>query len=109
MQNFLRFKLNLQRLKNPSIAKEVSTQKNLTVLYSKNLENDFPRLGIVATKKIGNAVCRNRGKRLVREAFRLNQENISQKLDIVIILRKGIHKAAQAEINQELTFACRKI
>ncbi len=35
-------------------------------------DGDLPRLGLTVTKKYGNAVRRNRFKRLAREAFRLS-------------------------------------
>lgn len=46
------------------------------------------RLGITVTKKIGNAVVRNRIKRACREYFRLNKNNIAGNWDIVIIAKK---------------------
>jgi len=39
------------------------------------------RLGIVASKKIGNAVKRNRARRVIREAFRLAQPLLIDKTD----------------------------
>jgi ribonuclease P protein component len=48
-----------------------------------------PRLGITVTKKIGNAVVRNRVKRAVREAFRTHAAGISRGASIVVIARDG--------------------
>ncbi len=46
------------------------------------------RLGITVTKKVGNAVIRNRIKRIIREYFRLNKHNIIGFWDINIIAKK---------------------
>ena len=46
------------------------------------------RLGITVTRKVGNAVKRNRIKRLVREYFRLNRHLLSGDWDINVIAKK---------------------
>lgn len=46
------------------------------------------RLGVTVTKKVGQAVERNRIKRLVREFFRLNRHCFSGKWDINIIAKR---------------------
>lgn len=49
---------------------------------------EFSRFGIIASKKVGNAVIRNRARRLIREAIRLIP--VKPGWDIVIVARKGI-------------------
>jgi len=46
------------------------------------------RLGIIASKKIGNSPARNRAKRKIREVFRLNKSQFKSSLDIVVISGK---------------------
>jgi len=46
------------------------------------------RLGITVTKKAGPAVLRNRLKRIIRESFRHNRQNVLGNMDINIIVKK---------------------
>lgn len=47
------------------------------------------RLGIVVTRKIGNAVQRNRIKRVCRECFRMWPDLVPEGIDLVVIARGG--------------------
>lgn len=64
-----------------------SVADGLIVVYG--LENDagFSRLGLSVSRKVGGAVTRNRWKRVLREAFRLNVEQMPPGLDYVIVPR----------------------
>jgi ribonuclease P protein component len=52
-------------------------------------DRDPPRLGITVTRKVGNAVRRNRIKRLVREWFRLRGGDLGA-CDVVVIAKRDI-------------------
>jgi ribonuclease P protein component len=53
------------------------------------LKNDLAhsRLGLSVSRAVGNAVKRNRIKRLLREAFRLNRRALPAGIDFVIVVR----------------------
>jgi ribonuclease P protein component len=48
-----------------------------------------PRIGVTVTKKVGNAVQRNRVKRLVREVFRRERARFPLGCDVVFIAKDG--------------------
>jgi ribonuclease P protein component len=47
-----------------------------------------PRLGITASRRVGNAPTRNRAKRVVREAFRALRAIFGAGIDVVVIVRR---------------------
>lgn len=72
-------------------------------------EDDAPcRLGVVASKRVGNAVARNRGKRRVREWFR-RCTGLPRGADLVVILRRGAPDLPFAELSDELDEASARV
>lgn len=60
-----------------------------------------PRLGVVASRKVGPAVDRNRGKRLVREAFRATRDLWMPGMDLVVIVRQPPSNLKLADVVSE--------
>ena len=87
--------------------KKVQNQHFLAY-YSPNNEN-ASRLGITVTKRIGNAVTRNRIKRTVREYFRLNQKEAQPYLDVNVIAKKHAGELKSETIFRSLTDLFEKI
>ena len=61
------------------------------------------RLGITVSRKVGNAVRRNRIKRLVREFFRLNKSLFPAGYDVVVMARRDMPPLKYQEVCRELT------
>jgi len=86
-----------QRLKTNEQFKKVLSGKccvsnELFKLYTVSNNVGFARLGISIGKSSGNAVCRNRVKRLVRETFRVEQHNIPTNYDFLLIFSSKMTK-----------------
>ncbi|MBX7191760.1 MAG: ribonuclease P protein component [Sandaracinaceae bacterium] len=60
------------------------------------------RIGITVTKKVGNAVQRNRVKRLVREVFRRERARFPEGCDVVFIAKNGAPALGYAEVLAEV-------
>lgn len=71
------------------------------LLLARNNELDHPRLGLVIGKKsVKLSVERNRIKRVIRETFRLSQDDLVG-WDIVVVARKGLGDLENPELIQQ--------
>ncbi|MCI9463506.1 MAG: ribonuclease P protein component [Lachnospiraceae bacterium] len=72
------------------------------VMYVLENNDEKNRLGISASKKVGNSVVRHRFTRLVRESYRLHENIFNSGLDIVVVARKNAALANYKEIESAL-------
>jgi ribonuclease P protein component len=84
----------LDRLRSPSDFKRVyerrcSVSNQWLIVYGCPNALEHLRLGLSVSRKIGNAVARNRFKRLYREAFRLSRAELPTGLDLIVLPRSS--------------------
>ena len=72
------------------------------VLYILNNGTDKNRLGISVSKKVGNSVVRHRVKRLIKEAYRLNESAFARGYDLVFIARTDAAGKTYEEIEKSV-------
>lgn len=72
------------------------------VLWVHRDEQAGGKLGVVASKKVGNSVARSRAKRRLREGFRLNRHRLREDVDYILVARRSILKAPAESLNQDL-------
>ncbi|MBN1260284.1 MAG: ribonuclease P protein component [Anaerolineae bacterium] len=71
---------------------------SILVLWSAPNGRTYSRVGIVASKKIGNAVTRNRARRLLREAARLLYPHIDPGWDLILVARHRIITVREPQV-----------
>lgn len=68
-----------------------------------------PRLGITASRKVGNAVVRNTAKRWIREWFRKTKDKLPKGLTLVVVVRRGAVEAGHAALDRDLAVVARAV
>ncbi len=77
-------------------------QNSEFIAYFGPTRHSQSRLGVTVTKKVGQAVERNRLKRMVREFFRLNRHGLAGKWDINIIAKRQSAGITSEKANRSL-------
>jgi ribonuclease P protein component len=87
-----------------SRGRKVHTARFLFLVLPREDDGDVVRLGLTVTRKVANAVGRNRIKRVLREVFRKNRALFPPACDVVVVAKDrapGLgYEDTRAEIEQ---------
>lgn len=89
--------------------RRVSTHRFVLLLYARGTAQRSARLGITVSRRCGNAVQRNRLKRLIREAFRETMDLWPHDLDVVVVARAPAPGCRLADVVREWRGAARHL
>jgi len=81
----------------------------LVLYYLPNRQSEHFRVGFSVSKKVGKAVVRNRVKRLLREAFRLEKDGVKEPIDFVVIARPSAADLEFDKIRQNVQHLLRNM
>ena len=74
----------------------------LVVVYALKNRTKNVRVGITTSKKVGNAVQRNRSRRVIREAFRALAPRVRPGFDLVLVARGKTPDVKSTEVRRQL-------
>ncbi len=66
------------------------------------------RVGIIASRKLGPAVARNRARRLLRETFRLHHHDLSSSVTMVLVATPSIVGKRLADVERDFLATMRR-
>ena len=92
-----------------TFARERSYPGRLVVLWLRSAPDAARRLGVVVSRRtLPAAVSRNRARRLMREAFRLNRSHLRPDVDILLLARGRIERVRRQVVEADFRAVCRK-
>lgn len=74
----------------------------LLVVYTMRNRLGYNRMGITCSKKVGNAVKRNRAKRILRQAYREAEPRLERGYDVVLVARTRTTAAKSTDLTPVL-------
>ena len=72
------------------------------VMYLLPNQTENNRIGISVSKKVGNSIVRHHLTRLIRESYRLHEENVQRGHDMVVVARTAAKDRTYHEIESAL-------
>ena len=77
-------------------------------MYVVRTKREPVRIGFVTTKRIGNAVARNRARRLMKEVYRLHRHELSSHYEAILLAGTFLTTATYGEAEKALLALWRK-
>jgi ribonuclease P protein component len=78
-------------------------------ILKRNDEDTIRRIGLVTSRKVGNATQRNLAKRRLREIFRTNKHKLTPGLDIIFILKPEIKLTGYSTLKKTVLDCFKKV
>lgn len=92
-----------------TFAGERSVPGRFLVVWLRIAPDADRRLGVVTSRRtLPDAVARNRARRLLREAFRLNRAHLRPDVDLLLLARGRIEHVQRQDVEQDLRTTCRR-
>ena len=79
------------------------------VIFIKKNNLPYNRTAFLASKKVGNAVARNRARRLMKESYRSVNDQFATGYDIIFIARKTITNSKFADVKKSIEAALKRL
>lgn len=102
----------MNRLKNEEIRRVYDGGRSkadpFLVFYTMERSDERLGLAISVSKKIGNSVVRHRVKRIIKEAFRLHEQEFQPGHNVVIIARAGTKNKKSTDMEKSVVALAKK-
>ena len=92
-----------------AFARERSIPGRFLVLWLRIAPDADRRMGVVTSRRtLPSAVARNRARRLLREAFRLNRSHLLPDVDVLLLARGRIEQVKRQDVEADFRTTCRR-
>ena len=85
-----------------------SMANRLLIIYIRENQEEYNRVGFTVSKKVGKATVRNRVKRRMKESYRLRHHHVKLGYDVVFIARDTAADSSLAEIDSAMMHLLQK-
>lgn len=85
-----------------------SVGDKFVVVFTRKNNLPYNRTAFLASKKVGNAVARNRARRLMKESYRSLCDQLVPGYDIIFIARNTINNSKCADVKKSIEAATRR-